>query len=100
MPGFEFSDVGKITILRLEQADLWNLRKVYGQHACCCGCSKPLAPGDVIVRVTILRQRLARLYHRECFHGSAKAPGASSWPAGERMETGSSVVDLQTRIHT
>lgn len=79
--GVNFTEDGKITVQRLEQSDIWQMRRDYGQHAYCYQCSKVLAPGDLIVKVRTIpratmressRRALPRLYHAKCFNGSGK----------------------------
>lgn len=87
----------KVTIMRLEQTEIWQLRKDYGECPFCCGCHKPLAPGDLIVKVrSFANWRLPRLYHSACF-GSArvdqqKPPGIPGPGSSAILDRGASDV--------
>jgi len=72
--------------MRLEQTEIWQLRKDYGACPFCLKCRKQLLPGDLIIKVRSFKNwRLPRLYHSACFRGSGarvddrrpteKAPG-------------------------
>lgn len=63
----------KVTIIRLEQTDVWGLRQEYGQNAFCFKCQLPLGPGDTIVKVRARETwHRPRLYHARCFNNGSQ----------------------------
>ena len=78
----------KVTIMRLEQTEIWQLRYDYGACPFCCACRKPLVPGDLIIKVRGLKNwRLPRLYHSACFKGSGARVDACTDVATSKPST-------------
>lgn len=58
--------MSQITIMRLDQWDLWNFRSFSRFSPCCRWCRKVLLAGDLVV-VETMGKHLKTFYHSACF---------------------------------